>query len=85
MNDLKYLTQHGTDKEKSDANAELHKMNKDGSILGDTTKVVFDANTATMHVQDSNKPINNLVESKVSMKVHPNVPKPITAPVEYMS
>lgn len=54
-------------------------MNK-GSIMGDSTSVVFDPVTATMHVQNSNKPmLNNLAEKK-SMEVHNNVPKAILAP-----
>lgn len=80
MTDLKYMAANGSKEDQAKANLEMNNMVEGGRIYGEDTRVKFDPVTATMHVENSNKPSLNNLATVNSMEVHNNVPKAILAP-----
>jgi len=80
MTDLKYMAANGSKEDKAKANIEMNNMAEGGRIYGEDTRVKFDPVTATMHVENSNKPSLNNLATVNNMEVHNNVPKAILAP-----
>jgi len=80
MTDLKYMAANGSKEDQAKANLEMNNMAEGGRIYGEDTRVKFDPVTATMHVENSNKPSLNNLATVNNMEVHNNVPKAILAP-----